>query len=326
MLRVLIYDKLDDQGRAITGERRAIAAFSDETAQQQFIQDAKLEPERIKFDFFEGTIEELPETAQPEHICYALYKKWSQGGPFQLSGYAYTKTFPDVTGGYDQFVMPVLINKTHAESEAWKDAAIQARLGSGRAYREAKKALEKLPEQEREKREAEFLVDFAQNAYRTIKPKTARETRAVQAAIAIAIIWAILMFLFVPIRPSAGENLRSVSWLPRATDVSYFRSQEMVIFECRIPWQQAQTLVPAEMRPARDTEFTRYTLYRPGPNASPEQSLAMTPEEFEQWNSRHTVTVRQGYLAELDDGSRFLYDSVSGTLYGLAYGDTRKNF
>lgn len=325
-LRILIYDKLDDQGHAIPGERRALAGFSDEQAQQQFVEDAKLERERIKLDFFECDTFDLPETAQPNHICFALYKKWARDGAFELSGYSYTRSFEDTATGYDKFVMPILVDKSHEEMEAWKDAAMRARLGSGKTFRAAKRALAKLPAQEREKREAEFLTDFAQNAYKVFKPKTQREAVAIKSAIALGLIWVAVMFLFIPEEPSLAENAGSVPWLPDASNISYFRSPEVIVFECQVPWQRAQIYIPAEYKPVRDTEFMRYNLYMPNANPEPMQGLEMSSEEFEEWNAFFKAQIKDGYEATFSDGSRLVYDTTNGMLYGFLIGDTRDLF
>ncbi len=326
LLRVLIYDKLDEKGRAISGERRAMAAFSDEEAQQKFVDDAKLDRERIKFDYFEGDRTNLPESAQPNDICFALYKKWSKEGPFELSGYSYTKTFEDVAAGYDHFVMPLLIDKSHEETEAWKDAAMRARLGTGKAYREAKKALARLPEQEREKREAEFLTDFAQNAYKVFKPKTRREVVAVQGALILGLIWVAVMIFLVPESPNLAENVGEVSWLPGASNISYFRSPEMLVFECQVPWNRAQAYVPTEFEPVRNSEFMRYLVYLPNANPEPMQGLEMSGEDFEKWNAHFKAVVPEGYQARFEDGSILLYDTAKGILYGQVQGTTRDFF
>ncbi|WOO40120.1 hypothetical protein [Rubellicoccus peritrichatus] len=326
MLRIIIYDKLDKEGRAIQGERRAYAAFSDEAAQQQFIADANLDEERIKFDYFDAPTRGLPESAQPRDICYALYKKWAMNGPFELSGYSYTKSFHDQAVGYDNFVMPVLINKNYEEAEAWKDAAIKARLGTGKAYREAKRALEKLPQQEREKKEAEFLVDFAQNTYSAIKPKTRREVHAVQICFAIAVIWIAMMLFFIPEDPESGENVDSVPWLPKASNVSFFRAPEFAVFEANVPWSEAQKIVPASFQPIQNGEIVRYNIYLPNADTSKAETLEMSPAEFEKWQNSRKATVVEGFKAEAQDGSIFLYDSKAERLYADVKSDSRSNF
>lgn len=325
-LRILIYDKLDEKGRAMPGERRAMAAFSDEKAQIKYIEDAKLEGARIKSDYFQADRQNLPETAQPDHICYALYKKWSRDGAFELSGYSYTKSFEDTGAGYDQFVTPLLIDKTHEETQAWKDAAIRARLGSGKAYRDAKKALARLSEQEREKREAEFFTDFAQNTYKVFKPKTQREVLAMRGAITLALIWIAVTFLLVPEEPSLVENANSVSWLPGASNVSYFRSPSMIAFECSVPWQRAQSYANAQFQPVQDLEVMSYRVYIPNANPEPMQGLKMNDSEAEEWNTYFKRTVKDGYRATFEDGSYLVYDSNSGQLYGFVQGETRKQF
>lgn len=326
MLRVIIYDKLDKDGRAIQGERRAYAAFSDEAAQQQFIEDAGLEEERIKFDYFDAPTRGLPESAQPKDICYALYKKWAMDGPFELSGYSYTKSFHDQSGGYDHFVMPVLINKNHEEAEAWKDAAIKARLGTGKAYREAKRALELLPQQEREKREAEFLVDFAQNTYQAIKPKTRREVHAIQICFVIAVIWISAMFFFIPDDPEAGENLQSVPWLPEASNVSFFKSPDFIVFEATIPWPEAQKIVPANFEPTQSGEIVRYNMYMPNAQTSKAETLEMGAAEFEKWQNQRKATTNDGFKAEAPDGSVYIYDTKSERLYADVRGSSTSSF
>lgn len=321
MLRILVYDKLDDKKHPIPGERRALAAFTDEAAQQSYIADAGLEADRIKFDYFDAPRSGLPTTAQPDHICFARYKKWSRNGPFELSGYAYTQSFQDDAAGYDEFVMPILIDKSHEETVAWKEAAIQARLGMGRAYRQAVKALERLPAQEREKKEAEFLVDFAQQTYQAFKPKTRREVTALRLGLVLAVASVLVWLFLVPEQPQIIENAPSVKWLPEGRNVSAYRTPEVVVFEADMPLDAAQALFPGEWHLEMNTHIMRYQIFSPEWNNT--DQLEMDDSEFEAWQNRFKASVPRGMVARLSDGSELLFDLDAERLYGNIRGESR---
>lgn len=324
MLHILIYDKLDDKRRPILGERRAIAAFTDEAAQQAYIEDAELDTERLKFDFFDASTEGLPLSAQPNDIVYAFYKKWTRTGPFELSGYSYTQSVERDAVGYDEFCVPVLIDKSFAEGEAWKEAAIRARLGTGREYRQAKKALESLPSQEREKREAEWMLEAAKQTYAAIKPKTKREASLVKLFTLLIPIAVLAWLFFIPEPPNVAENVESVPWLPDMSDVSYFRATDLIVFEGTTTQEGAEKIAGTTLKPTVSSKVNRYLMFMPTTIAV--DGEAMSAEDVENWQNKFSLEVRNGRYVKLPDGSEFAYDVKTGRLYGSVRGETRERF
>ena len=114
--------------------------------------------------------------------------------------------------------------------------------------------------------------------------------------------------------------------MPHASNISYFRAPGLLVFEADIPWHEVEAIVPASFVPVTNGEINRYNLYLPSSKTSRAETLEMTSEQFEAWLGKRKATIAEGFIAEGEDGSVFLYDSKAERLYGDVKGESRSVF
>ena len=335
IIRIVIQEKLDENDRPIAGERRAIAAYTSQNLLNRYINDAGLNKDSLKFDFYEPEKDSNYIAPKNTDICYVLYKKWSIHGPYEISGYSFSQSFQDAKGGLDEFVMPILLNSTYDEIEAWKKSALKAAASAlttppfaltNKKDKTKTKTKARRSGIDREKQEAAALLSFAQRAYQAVKPKSLRERTELKIIGVFAIVWIISMFFIIPSRPKLVDNAASVNWLPGVTDVSYYYTTELLIFEGHTTLKQALEIGPVKLKPVATSSIARYTMFKPETNKANPEALEKDPKAFERWQQQFQVRADKCYIAKLPDGSRLLYDSKNQTLYGYIQGNTLKNW
>ena len=293
----------------------------------KFVTESGLASEELKFDFYEPQKEGQVVRLADIKMCYALYKKWSINGPFELSGYSLTQSYRDIEGGLDEFIMPILVNKSYAEIEDWKKSALKAAAAELQKQELPSEVTRKgAGKPVKEKREAEAFLRFTQQAYSAVKPKTKRERHELKIIAVLAIIWIVVMIYLVPGRPKLVEHAQSVSWLPGVTDISYFRAPDLVIFEGKTSLENAMTLSPGTLKPGDDGVIARYIMFKPESSDVDANKLASDSDEFERWQGQFQAKVSKPYAVSFPDGSRLLYDSMNNTLYGYLQGETLKQW
>lgn len=123
----------------------------------------------------------------------------------------------------------------------------------------------------------------------------------------------------------SGEHVARVSWLPdEASDVSYYRTVHMVVYECRIARPAFVALAREkgwELKPIREpTEATRpawFSTQAPRKEDFPGDQDRYD-REFTAWLGRTRAVVRDGWTAgdrEGDCGDIVVYDQEAGRLY-----------
>ena len=123
----------------------------------------------------------------------------------------------------------------------------------------------------------------------------------------------------------AGEHLARVAWLPEeASDVSYYRTAFVVVYECRISEPAFRSLARRrgwDLEPIREpTTVTRpawFLTRAPRIEDFPGDERRFD-REFAAWRDRVQVVVREGYAAGDrvgDQGEVVVYDGGTSRLY-----------
>lgn len=309
-LHILI--RLEDDGSL-----RALGAFTSKEQLSAYQHEAGLSDDQVRFDFFNGPFEENIK------VVYAGHRRWNMdrfqlGGYFKREGEAWNRVTPE---GY---VSVLRIDTTYAQEQQFEHEALELYTKLQKRWRLV--SYESLVSTEgAEKARANITLRFYQDALESFKPKTRRDARALYAFITLIFLLPVAVFYYANSGPDYAENAPSVSWLPNyASDVSYFRSKQVKVYEFRINGDDFKTWAGQNgmtvQRVTSPETLSRYKAYIPPAKINPNEplpppELLVSVENLQQWQREISITVKSGMVARGNNQSIAVYDIQTKKAY-----------
>lgn len=298
------------------GSLHALGAFTSKEKQIAYQKDSGLKDSQVRLDFYNGPFDE------DIKVIYAGHRHWNMelfqlGGYFQSEGEAWNWVTQE---GY---VSVLRIDTSYADEEALQQEALDRYIKLQRRWRLA--SYDELVKREgADKASANIKLRFYEDALESFKPKTPRDLRALYAFIILILCLPLVVFFFLSRSPDYGENLKSVAWLPDyASDISYYRSQQVQVFEFKIRsadferWAESRGMTVR--RVTTPQTISRYLAYIPTPasQSSPpaDSGGIVSVEEIEAWQNSISTRVEKGIVAESVEGDIAVYDSETQKAY-----------
>jgi len=298
------------------GSLHALGAFTSKEKQIAYQKDSGLEDSQVRLDFYNGPFDE------DIKVIYAGHRRWNMD-LFQLGGYFKSEgeTWTWVT--QEGYVSVLRIDTSYEEEKALQQNALERYAKLQRRWRLA--TYEELVEREgTDKARANIKLRFYEDALESFKPKTRRDLRALYAFVALTLSLPLAIFFFLSGGPDYGENLESVSWLPKYTsDISYYRSKQVQVFEFKISgedfkrWAESRGMSVRKL--VNQEIISRYKAYIPSPAG--QSSIPATPggvltvKQFESWQGDISAKVERGLIAESPEKEIAIYDSKTKKAY-----------
>ncbi len=302
-LHILI--RLEDDGSL-----RALGAFTSKEQLSAYQQEAGLTEDQVRLDFFNGPFDE------DIQVIYAGHRRWNMdrfqlGGYFKSEGEAWNRVTPE---GY---VSVLRINTTYQQEQQFEREALELYAKLQKRWRLV--SYESLIASEgAEKARANITLRFYQDTLESFKPKTRRDARALYAFITLIFLLPVAAFYYANSGPEYGENAARVSWLPNyASDVSYFRSKQVKVYEFRIKADDFKTWAGQNgmtvQRVTKPETLSRFKAYIPPAKTNPNKPLPppeqlVSVENLQQWQREISITVKTGMVAKGNDASIAVYD------------------
>lgn len=298
------------------GSLHALGAFTTKEKQAAYQKETGLKDNQIRLDFYNGPFNEDIE------VIYAGHRRWNMDR-FQLGGYFKNEGEAWNWVTQEGYVSVLRIDITYEEEKQFEKEALELYAKLQKRWRLL--SYQSLVASEgADKARANITLRFYEDALESFKPKTRRDVRALYTFVVLILLLPIAIYFYASSGPDFGENVTRVSWLPDyASDVSYYRSKQVKVFEFRIKAEDFKTWAAQNgMQVQRVTTpeiLSRYKAYIPTPEA--QSSEPATPngvvsiEQFEDWQNQISVTVNTGMIATGSDKAVAVYDPKTQRAY-----------
>jgi len=298
------------------GSLHALGAFTSREKLSAYQKDTGLADDQVRLDYYNGPFDESIE------VVYAGHRRWNMDR-FQLGGYFKSEgeAWNWVTA--EGYVSVLRIDITYQEEQQFEQEALELYKQLQKRWRLA--SYESLVATEgAEKARANITLRFYEDALESFKPKTRRDARALYACVALILLLPVAVFYYLNSGPDYAENLNKVSWLPNyATDISYFRSKQIKVYEFRIKAEDFKTWAGQNgMSVQRVTSpeiLSRYKAYIPAPKTKPGElpppEQVVNIDALQQWQREISITVDTGMVARGTDNSLAVYDVQTQKAY-----------
>ncbi|MGB0743680.1 MAG: hypothetical protein ACPGSB_04055 [Opitutales bacterium] len=298
------------------GALHALGAFTSKEKLAAYQKETGLEDSQVRLDFCNGPFEE------DIKVIYAGHRRWNMDR-FQLAGYFQSEDNAWDWITQEGYVSVLRIDVTHEEEKQFQQQALELYAKLQKNWRLA--SYQSLIESEGEyKAKANITLRFYEDALESLKPKSRRDIRALYALAALVLVLPVAIYFYFNNGPDYGQGLARVSWLPDyASDISYYRSNQVQVFEFHVDEQNFERWAEARgmhVQPlATQKAISRYKAYIPTPAGGSNQSATsggvVTAEQFERWQSEISITVNAGLLAKGSDDSIAIYDANTKKAY-----------
>lgn len=267
------------------GSLHALGAFTTKEKLATYQKKAGLKENQVRLDFYNGPFSE------DIKVIYAGHRRWNMDR-FQLGGYFKSEGEAWNWVTQEGYVSVLRIDITYEEEKKIEKEALELYAKLQKRWRLA--SYQNLVASEgADKARANITLRFYEDALESFKPKTRRDVRALYAFVVLILLLPVAVYFYASSGPQYGENVPRVKWLPNyATDVSFYRSKQVKVYEFRISGEDFKTWANQtgmEIKRLTSTEIlSRYKAYIPTPEG--ETSEPITPdgvsiEEFEGWQS-----------------------------------------
>ncbi|MGB1127026.1 MAG: hypothetical protein ACPG3X_01490 [Opitutales bacterium] len=291
------------------GSLHALGAFSTKEKQAAYQKATGLADSQVRLDFYNGPFDEEIK------VVYAGHRRWNMNR-FQLGGYFKSEGEAWNWVTQEGYVSVLRIDTSYEEEKQLEQEALERYAMLQKRWRLA--TYKDLIEREgADKARANITLRFYEDALESFKPKTRRDVRALYTFIVLALLLPVAIYFYASSEPDYGENLPSVRWLPGyASDVSYYRSKQVKVYEFRIKAEHFKTWATANgmdlRRLSTPRTMSRYKAYLPTPEGR--SSEPATPngvvgiEQFREWQSAISITVETGMIAQGKGTAVAVYD------------------
>ena len=235
---------------------------------------------------------------------------------FQLGGYFKSEGEAWNWVTQEGYVSVLRIDTTYEEEKQLEKEALELYAKLQKRWRLA--SYQDLIEREgADKARANITLRFYEDALESFKPKTRRDVRALYAFVVLILLLPVAIYFYASSGPEYGENIPTVGWLPRyATDVSYYRSKQVQVYEFRIKAEDFKTWATSngmDVRRLNTPEIvSRYKTYIPTPEGASSEPATpegvVTIEQFQDWQSAISIKVETGIIAQSEDNAVAVYD------------------
>lgn len=298
------------------GSLHALGAFTSKEKQAAYQKDTGLDDNQVRLDFYNGPFDEDIE------VIYAGHRHWNMDR-FQLGGYFKSEGEAWNWVTQEGYVSVLRIDTTYDEEQKLEKEALELYAKLQKRWRLASYQ-SMVASEGADKARANITLRFYEDALESFKPKTRRDVRALYAFVLLILLLPIAIYFYASSGPDYGENVPSVSWLPNyATDVSYYRSKQVQVYEFNISAEDFKTWAGQKgMEVQRVTTpeiLSRYKAYIPSPESeSAEPAVpqgAASIEQFEDWQNQISITVRSGIIATGSEKAVATYDLKTKKAY-----------
>lgn len=291
------------------GSLHALGAFTSKEKQAAYQKETGLDDNQVRLDFYNGPFDE------DIKVIYAGHRRWNMDR-FQLGGYFNSEGEAWNWVTQEGYVSVLRIDITYEEEKQFEKEALELYIKLQKRWRLASYQ-SMVASEGADKARANITLRFYEDALESFKPKTRRDIRALYAFVVLILLLPVAIYFYASSGPDFGENVSSVSWLPNyATDVSFYRSKQVRVYEFRISPEDFKTWAGQNgMEVQRVTTpeiLSRYKAYIPTPEAESSEPAvpdgAVTMEQFEDWQNQISITVNAGMIATGSDQSVAVYD------------------
>lgn len=298
------------------GSLHALGAFTTREALVAYQNDSGLEDDQVRLDFYNGPFDEAIK------VIYAGHRRWNMDR-FQLAGYFKNEGEAWNWVTQEGYVSVLRIDTTYEKEKQLEKEALElyAKLQK-RWHLVSYQSL--VATEGADKARANITLRFYEDALESFKPKTRRDVRALYAFVFSILLLPVAIYFYASSGPDYGENLAKVSWLPNyATDVSYYRSKQVRVYEFQISPQDFRTWAEQNgmsvQRVTNPEILSRYKAYIPTPKSEasePEPTeIALSVEAFQAWQNQISITVHSGIIAKGDEQALAIYDNITQKAY-----------
>lgn len=297
----------------------ALGAFTTKEQLAAYQKDSGLKDDQVRLDFYNGPFDE------DIKVIYAGHRRWNMDR-FQLAGYFKNEGEAWNWVTQEGYVSVLRIDTTYEKEKQLEKEALELYAKLQKRWRLV--SYQSLVASEgADKARANITLRFYEDALESFKPKTRRDVRALYAFVASILLLPIAIYFYASSGPDYGENVPKVSWLPNyATDVSYYRSKQVRVYEFKISAEDFRTWAGQNgMNIQRVTSpeiLSRYKAYiPPAKSETNEPELrelpenALTIEAFQQWQNQISITVNSGMMAKGSKQSVAIYDNITQKAY-----------
>lgn len=299
------------------GSLHAMGAFTTKERLLAYKKDSGLKNNQVRLDFYNGPFDEAIK------VIYAGHRRWNMDR-FQLAGYFKNEGEAWNWVTQEGYVSVLRIDTTYEKEKQLEKEALELYNKLQKRWRLV--SYQSLVAKEgAEKARANITLRFYEDALESLKPKTRRDLRALYAFVFSILLLPVAIYFYASSGPDYGENVANVSWLPNyATNVSYYRSKQVRVYEFQISAQDFITWAEQnDMSVQRVTGLvvlSRYKAYMPTPKseASTEQEpteIAITVEAFQAWQNLISISIEAGMIAKGDEQAVAVYDNETQKAY-----------
>jgi hypothetical protein len=298
------------------GSLHALGAFTSKEKQAAYRKETGLDDNQVRLDFYNGPFDE------DIKVIYAGHRRWNMDR-FQLGGYFKSEEEAWNWVTQEGYVSVLRIDTTYEEEKQFEKEALELYAMLQKRWRLASYQSMEATEGA-DKARANITLRFYEDALESFKPKTRRDVRALYAFVALILLLPVAIYVYASSGPQYGENVPSVSWLPNyASDVSYYCSKQVKVFEFRISAEDFKTWAGQsgmDIQPVTNAEIlSRYKAYIPTrekeASASPLPQGTLSVEQYQDWQNRISITVQSGMIAVSDEKAVALYDRETEKAY-----------
>lgn len=298
------------------GSLHALGAFTAKNKLIAYQKDSGLKDSQVRLDFYNGPFDEAIK------VIYAGHRRWNMDC-FQLAGYFKNEGEAWNWVTQEGYVSVLRIDTTYEMEKQLEEEALELYAKLQKRWRLV--SYESLVATEgADKARANITLRFYEDALESFKPKTRRDVRALYAFVFSILLLPVAIYFYASSGPDYGENVPEVSWLPNyATNVSYYRSKQVRVYEFHISAQDFRTWARQNgmsvQRVTSPEVLSRYKAYIPAPQSEasePESTeIALTVEAFEAWQNQISITVNSGIIAKGDEQALAIYDNKTQKAY-----------
>ena len=298
------------------GSLHALGAFTSKEKQAAYQKETGLDDNQVRLDFYNGPFDEDIE------VIYAGHRRWNMDR-FQLGGYFKSEGEAWNWVTQEGYVSVLRIDTTYEEEKQFEKEALELYAKLQKRWRLASYQ-SMVASEGADKARANITLRFYEDALESFKPKTRRDVRALYAFVVLILLLPVAIYFYASSGPEYGENVPSVSWLPNyASDVSYYRSKQVNVYEFRISAEDFKTWAGQSgmdvQRVTTPEILSRYKAYIPNPESEssepPVPQGALSVEQFEDWQDQISINVQSGMIAKGDDKAVAVYDIKTKKAY-----------
>jgi hypothetical protein len=298
------------------GSLHALGAFTSKAKQRAYQVAAGLTDNEVRLDFYNGPF------AAATPVIYAGHRRWNMDR-FQLAGYFNSEGDAWNQVSLEGYVSVLQIDISYEAEKQLEQEALELYAQLQKRWRLS--SYEELIAREgAEKARANIMLRFYEDALESFKPKTARDVRALYAAIILALIFPLAVFFSLSHKPDYGENVTAVNWLPDYTsDISYYRSKQVQVYEFKVSaadfkrWAENSGM--RVQRVMQQKTLSRYKAYLPSAvqpiGAATAPTDPISKEQFQVWQQAISVQINHGLIAHGANQAIAAYDLDSRRAY-----------